>query len=324
MIQAGYLADLRAIQMRLDDDRQGLHTRHGDFLDRELAGVLFAANAPEYVAKGYCEHADGRTALVFTPTVATARSMVAAFRAAGIAAYPIDGTTSLQVRRVLLGHLHNRDIRVLCNRAVFTEGCDEPMIDCIALARPPRSRPLYIQMIGWGTRLHLAKVDCVILDVVGATMRHGAVTAASLFAATPDAPAGQTLTKAVAARERQRAPELLLSVSGRLIAAPVDVFRRWNVTHVIADGQRINLAKALSLAYAPGMAEDHVQAQGGGGLTKPRAKWRQASACTGQLHHMCDLGIPATSGLTKGQAAHTIRIAQASRALHPRKGVYHG
>src|SRR5215468_8629264 len=40
MMQAGYLCDLRAIQVLLHADFDAVHTRHGDFVDSELEEAL--------------------------------------------------------------------------------------------------------------------------------------------------------------------------------------------------------------------------------------------------------------------------------------------
>ena len=54
------------------------------------------------------------------------------------------------------------------------------------MARPTRSRALYVQCVGRGTRLHPGKADCLLLDVVGCTTRHDLVTAASLAGVRPE------------------------------------------------------------------------------------------------------------------------------------------
>ena len=70
---------------------------------------------------------------------------------------------------------------VVANCAVLTEGFDEPSIDAIIIARPTKSKPLYIQMIGRGTRVCPGKTDCLVLDVAGASSRHSIMIADDLF-----------------------------------------------------------------------------------------------------------------------------------------------
>src|SRR6266545_4758248 len=69
MIRAGYLVDLRGLRVRLDVDFSRLRVSHGDFVDTEAAAVLTAADAPAHACDAYLEHAPGRKALLFTPTV---------------------------------------------------------------------------------------------------------------------------------------------------------------------------------------------------------------------------------------------------------------
>jgi ATP-dependent helicase IRC3 len=181
MIQAGYLSDIRAIQLRLDVDFRRLHTRHGDFIDTEVEDLLLTANIEKYGVEAYQQHASERKALLFTPTVALAHKMAAAFNRAGIPAASIDGTTDIDIRRRTLAELKAGRIRVLANCMVLTEGFDGPSVDCILMARPTQSRPLYQQIIGRGLRLHPGKDDCLVLDFVGVTTSHDLVTTASLF-----------------------------------------------------------------------------------------------------------------------------------------------
>ena len=69
-MQAGYLVDLRAIQVLLQADFDALRTQHGDFVEAELETLLLAANAPAQVLAAFQAHAADRKALLFTPTVA--------------------------------------------------------------------------------------------------------------------------------------------------------------------------------------------------------------------------------------------------------------
>ena len=122
----------------------------GIFVEAELETLLLAANAPAQVLAAFQAHAAERKALLFTPTVALAYAMAETFCAAGIAAEALDGTTPLATRRAILQRLHTGATRVVANCAVLTEGFDEPSVDCIIVARPTQSAPLYQQMLGRG------------------------------------------------------------------------------------------------------------------------------------------------------------------------------
>jgi superfamily II DNA or RNA helicase len=99
MIMAGYLCDLRAVRVSLKVDLDRVKTHHGDFDDAGLETALLDANAPKHVALAYLEHAPGRKALVFTPSVRLAHDMADAFRKVGVKAEALDGTTPMDARR---------------------------------------------------------------------------------------------------------------------------------------------------------------------------------------------------------------------------------
>ncbi len=82
MILAGYLCDLKAVRVSISVDLDQVHVRGGDYVDSELGSALMDANAPKHVVSAYQEHAVGRKALIFTPTVAMAYEMSLAFSSA--------------------------------------------------------------------------------------------------------------------------------------------------------------------------------------------------------------------------------------------------
>jgi ATP-dependent helicase IRC3 len=304
MIAAGYLCDLRAVQIRLAVDFHDLHTRAGDLIEREIDDLLMAAEAPEHVSRAYRAHAMGRKALLFTPTVAMACAMAEALRHHGIAAEALSGETPLEARQAMLQRLKSGATSVIANCAVLTEGFDEPSVDAVIIARPTKSATLYTQMIGRGTRLYPGKGDCLILDCVGATTRHDLVSLATLTGLPLAALAqGQSVREAMEAQaaEQQR-------LHGELVARQVELFRRrplhwveapagfvlplgaqgwmvltpersdqerWTVLRVGPTGETQVVAAQVLLSYAQGIAEDQAQREGAGGLVNPRAHWRQ-------------------------------------------------
>ena len=181
MLLAGYLCDLRAVRVSVAVNLNQVRVRGGDYAEGELGRAMMHANAPAHVVAAYQEHAAGRKTLVFTPTVDLAHAMAESFESAGVRAEALDGQTPDEERRAILRRLHSGETQVVANCAVLTEGFDEPSIDCVIVARPTKSKPLYIQMVGRGTRIYPGKEDCLVLDVVGATSRHDLITASTIF-----------------------------------------------------------------------------------------------------------------------------------------------
>src|SRR5262249_19659821 len=151
-------------------------------------------------------------------------AMAETFCAAGIAAEALDGTTPLTTRRAILQRLHTGETRVVANCAVLTEGFDEPSVDCIIVARPTQSAPLYQQMLGRGTRTYPGKTDCLVLDVVGVSTHHILHTAATLFACDAGRLAWQSVPELL---DRPGHPDQEeAALTGTLRRTPVDLFAR--------------------------------------------------------------------------------------------------
>lgn len=335
MMQAGYLVDLRALQVLLQADFDALRTQHGDFVDAEVESLLLAANAPAQVLVAFQAHAPERKALLFTPTVVLAYAMAETFCAAGIAAEALDGTTPLATRRAILHRLHTGETRVVANCAVLTEGFDEPSVDCIIVARPTQSAVLYQQMLGRGTRPYLRKTDCLVLDVVGVSTRHTLHTAATLFGCDAARLARQSVLEMLDRPARQDQEEDS-PLAGTLRSTPVDLFARralrwvqtrhgawvlslgaqhgtlrlrpdgpdtWQVVQVRRAAEPVRLGDTLPLPYAQGLAEDYARHLGVARLVEAEAPWRQQPATEKQTGLLRKLGLAARAGLTKGEAA---------------------
>jgi superfamily II DNA or RNA helicase len=337
MIEAGYLADLRAIQVHLQINLDQLHIRQGDFVESELESTLLEANAPEHILRTYKVQAPERKTLIFTPTVALAHTMAETFNRAGIAAEALDSTTPLPERRDILHRLRTGKTRVIANCAVLTEGFDEPSVDCIIIARPTRSRPLYQQMLGRGTRTYPGKTDCLILDVVGVSSRHTLQTAAELFDFKPKKLATQTVTELLD-EQRQAESERQEALESTLHLTPVQLFERralrwvetrqgawvmsigehgtlrltpdgedtWQVHQLRRDFPPAKVAQHLPLSYAQGLAEDTARRLGVERLAAAEAPWRRDPASEKQLVLLKKFNLDPKPGLTKGEAADQI------------------
>lgn len=100
------------------------------------------------------EIAGDRKVLLFATGVATAERMVEIinrYRNKTVA-FIIHAATPRDERRDKLREYRKGKFRIMVNVGIATEGFDEPGIQIVAMARPTKSRCLYAQMIGRGTR----------------------------------------------------------------------------------------------------------------------------------------------------------------------------
>lgn len=176
MVRKGYLIPPRGKRIEVPElDLSRVRTSGGDFREGDLGDALVNSLAPEIIAKSYVEHASTRKAIAFLPTVASAYVMKEAFLAEGVTAEVLHGGLGTEERRSTLKEFAAGNVRVLVNCMILTEGFDAPEVDCVIVARPTKSKPLYIQMVGRGLRVDparpYAEQDCLLMDVVGVSAR---------------------------------------------------------------------------------------------------------------------------------------------------------
>lgn len=167
-IAAGYLAEVvgrRVIVAGLDWSK--VRVRAGDFVASQAGAALIDASAQHVIVEAWVREAAGRQTIVFAPTVGASIAITQAFRAAGITAAHIDGSTPQDERADYIARYRAGEITVLSNCMVLTEGFDAPETSCIVVAAPTKSPPKYAQQVGRGTRRHPNKNDCLVIDVAG-------------------------------------------------------------------------------------------------------------------------------------------------------------
>lgn len=180
-ITQGYLVGIENkhifIEMNLDKVKQTA----GDWSADALGDAMIDADAPTAIVEAWLTHAQGKRTLVFTPNIAMATATEEAFSEAGICVATIFGHTPIDARQEIYAHWRQGTIDVVVNVMVLTEGFDEPSVECIVLARPTRSKVLYMQAIGRGLRPYPGKESCLVLDCVGACHRHEIMSLAMLY-----------------------------------------------------------------------------------------------------------------------------------------------
>lgn len=146
MMAKGHLVDIRSKLIDVDTLHLGdVKRSKGDYQAKDLGDAMMEAGGPQIIAKVLEEHAaDRRSPIVFTPTVEVARATAEALPSA---AY-VHGGTPREERLNIYRRFRTGEVRTLVNCMVLTEGADFPFADCAVIARPTKSQPLFIQMLG--------------------------------------------------------------------------------------------------------------------------------------------------------------------------------
>lgn len=182
-INDGYLCRIQAQMIPLAIDMSNVKISVGDY---EVSSVADAIDPYlEEIAQKIKEHASDRKTIVFLPLVATSQRFCGILQGIGMDAREVNGE-SADRKEVLEWFDKAGPGSVLCNAMLLTEGYDCPSVDCIVMLRPTKSRALYTQCIGRGTRIHPGKENLLLLDFLWLSQRHNLCRPASLFASTEE------------------------------------------------------------------------------------------------------------------------------------------
>lgn len=176
--EAGYLSKIFAQTIPLSIDLKGVGQSKGDFDENDLSDALTPYLGA--IAREIAVHAPFRKKLAFLPLRATSKAFVDECRKIGIAALHVDGES--EDRSEILKRFERNEFELLSNAMLLTEGYDCPDIDCIINLRVTKSRALYSQIVGRGTRIASWKENLLLLDFLWSHEKHNLIRPAHLIA----------------------------------------------------------------------------------------------------------------------------------------------
>jgi superfamily II DNA or RNA helicase len=345
----GYLVDVSSRIIDVDTlNLADVKRTAGDYQAKDLGRALMESGGPQIIAKVLEEHAaDRRSPIVFTPTVEVARETAAALPSA---AY-VHGGTPREERLDIYRRFREGSVRTLVNCMVLTEGADFPFADCAVIARPTKSQPLFIQMVGRVLRPSPAtgKKDasvlilggtggslCTLIDLdPGAAVRQvkdGETLAEAVVREAEEAgrkvPAGSPafelthreidLFTGSAAYSWLRTPGgvqfIPIGDSGEIALWPDEEPEKWSVVHAPPRGNWEKLHTGLDLGMAMAWAESEAQDRSTLNMTKTAA-WRRKPATPKLLGLLAYAGVQTPDGIRMGEASDLFAVVTASRKL---------
>ena len=174
LIDKGFLAPFRVFAPA-HPDLTGVATERGDYHEGQLAEVMADVVLVAGVVTTWLEKGEGRPTLCFAVNRAHAAKLQAEFLRAGVPCGYVDAYTKPIDRKAIQGQFERGELKVVVNIGTLTTGVDWD-VRCIVLARPTKSKMLYVQMVGRGLRTAPGKADCLVLDHSDTTLRLGFVT----------------------------------------------------------------------------------------------------------------------------------------------------
>ncbi len=181
-IKDGYLSPIKALTLPLEVDITNVGVQAGDYKVSELSSALdpYLHKIADEMKKVCMD----RKTVVFLPLVATSQKFRDILNERGFKAVEVNGNSA--DRADALRRFNDGEYNVMCNSMLLTEGWDCPSVDCIVVLRPTKSRSLYCQMVGRGTRLCEGKDHLLLLDFLWHTERHELCRPAHLICSSDD------------------------------------------------------------------------------------------------------------------------------------------
>ena len=222
-IRSGWLVPIQQQMVTVGSmDFSNIKTTAGDLNQGELAEVMEEERNLQAVAQPSVEICGDKRAIVFAATVKQAERISEIInRYKPDTASWICGKTDKDDRRRILKDFKDGRLQFVVNVGVLTEGFDDSGVEVIVMARPTKSRALYAQMAGRGTRPHdtvagllggcatdaercamianSVKPSCLIVDFCGNAGRHKLVSSADILGGN----ISDDVAEAVAAKIRE-------------------------------------------------------------------------------------------------------------------------
>ena len=288
----GFLSPIKVRTVPLKLDIRNVCQQAGDFSSSELDSALtpyLSAIASEM--DRYCH---GRKTLVFTPLISTSQKFLPILEEKGFSVCEVNGKS--KDREEKIEDIKEGKYDVVLNSMLLTEGFDAPSIDCIVNLRATKSKSLYMQCIGRGTRLspETGKEDLLLLDFLWQTKRFDLLHPSSLVA--QDENVAEFMNKESVGAEtdifalEEKAKEDVVREREGALAAMLNAMR-------CKKGKFID---PIQFAFSIG-SEDMLSYQ-------PVYHWELDPPTEKQIAALDKMGIDTKNIKTKGQACHVMTV----------------
>lgn len=174
LIQNGFLLNCEVYGFASDlVSKQKFKIKGGDFDEKQMEDFYSSEKMVKNVINAYWDKTAGKKTIIFNVNVNHNTAVYEAFKAEGLNVYSITGETPTAERKQAIQSFKESKDGIMCNVGVLTTGYDEPTVESIVLNRATKSLPLYLQMIGRGSRLSENKERFYVIDLGKNTTRHG-------------------------------------------------------------------------------------------------------------------------------------------------------
>lgn len=174
LIKDGYLAPLIPLRTKTELDVSDVSVVKGEFVSTQLQGAVDKAEVTFNALKELVHAGQNRKSwLIFASGIEHAEHIAEQLGAFGVDCAPVHSKRPSDYNDAAIRAFKQNELRAIVNYGKLTTGFNHPEIDLIGMLRPTLSVPLWVQMLGRGTRP--AKKDCLVLDFARNTPRLGPI-----------------------------------------------------------------------------------------------------------------------------------------------------
>jgi len=171
LVEQGFLAKCWAREMQ--DDFSDVKISKGEFEDASLFKHFDTAKLYAGIIDKYKEHLSGEKGIVFCCNIKHVENTYEIFKEAGVSAFRVHSEMSDEERQYNVREFESSKDGVMINNGILTTGYDHAAITFVILYRATTSLPLFLQMIGRGSRSYPGKTHFKVIDFGGNHTRHG-------------------------------------------------------------------------------------------------------------------------------------------------------
>jgi DNA repair protein RadD len=176
LVEQGFISPLIPLRTKTELDVSDVGVQQGEFVATQLQGAVDKAEITyKALQEGVHAGKDRRSWLIFASGIEHAEHIAEQLGAFGIDCAPIHSKRPSDYNDAAIKAFKKNKLRAIVNYGKLTTGFDYPEIDFILMLRPTLSVPLWVQMLGRGTRPAEGKSNCLVLDFARNTPRLGPI-----------------------------------------------------------------------------------------------------------------------------------------------------
>lgn len=176
MIDGGYLAPLVPRRTKTELDVSNVGMAKGEFIAKQLQAAVDKEELNYAIVKEIVEAGQNRQSwLIFSSGIEHAEHISTLINSFGISCAAVHSKQKTEFNNDAITAFKQNELRSIVNYGKLTTGFNHPAIDLIGMVRATMSVPLWVQMLGRGTRPNDGKDNCLVLDFARNTPRLGPI-----------------------------------------------------------------------------------------------------------------------------------------------------